>query len=65
MKEHLENRIAYLRKVELEYFDKQYEYPEGHFLRRFNRQSSNEFHARRLECEELLKFLNDSASEGN
>lgn len=61
MKEYLEQRIIHLKNVEMEFWDKQYQYPSRHALRSIYRKFSNEFCARRQECEETLKFLNDSA----
>jgi hypothetical protein len=63
MKNYLEERIIHLKKCEVDYFNKQYEHPQGHFLRKQYREFSNEFHARRDECEIMLKFLNEVTVE--
>lgn len=59
MKEYLEERIKHLKKVEMEYFDKQYEVPRTSPLRSTYREFSNMFEARRQELEITLKFLNE------
>ena len=44
---YLEERKIYLKKVEWEYFDKQYKFLKGNPLRELYRNFSNEFCARR------------------
>lgn len=59
MKEYLEERIKYLKKVEMEYFNKQYEVARTSPLRNTYREFSNMFEARRSELEITLKFFNE------
>ena len=54
MQQYLKDRIQYLERVEIEYFDKQYEYPEKHPSRIYFRNFSNELCRRRDECEIML-----------
>ncbi len=58
MKEYLEQRIAHLKKVEMEYFDKSVDKQFGYHARQSYRRFSNEFNAARRECELMLKELN-------
>lgn len=58
MKKYLEERKIHLKKCEFDYFEKQYEQPNGSPLIEVYRGFSNEFHARRDELETLEKFLN-------
>jgi len=57
MENYLKERIIHLKKNEVDYFNKQYEYAPYHPLRIQCREFSNEFHARRHECELMLEFL--------
>ena len=61
MEKYLIERIAHLKSSEMEYFDKQYLYNKEDPLRNHYRETSNLFNARRSECEELLKILNNKS----
>jgi hypothetical protein len=55
MREYIDERIKYLKQIEMEEFNKQYEYPQGSLERFMARELSNNMNARRTELEMLLK----------
>ena len=63
LKNHLTERINYLKGVEVDYFNQQYDQPKNSPLRAVYRNLSNEFMARRQELEDVVKFL--SSAERN
>jgi hypothetical protein len=57
MREYIDERIKYLKQIEIEEFNNQYEYPKGSFESIIAREVSNNMSARRSELEMLLKEL--------